>query len=80
MFRRWEIQRGMKVKGHDGHTIGRVIGLTADEIIVEKGILRHRDYAVSLDDVREVAHGEVQLMHGNDSLFSAPREVAHGSW
>ena len=28
-------------------------------------------------DVREVAHGEVFLQHGQDSLFSAPREVPH---
>lgn len=79
MFKRSEIQKGMKVKGNDGHTIGRVIDMTEEELIVEKGLLRHHDYAVPISDVREVLHGEVVLEHGSDSLF-APREVAPGSW
>ncbi|MCP3169039.1 hypothetical protein [Myxococcus qinghaiensis] len=75
MFSRAEIQKGMKVRGNDGHAIGRIIDITEKELIVEKGLLRRHDFAVSFDDVTEVLHGEVVLRHGRDSLFSAPREV-----
>ncbi|NMO18169.1 hypothetical protein HPC49_32325 [Pyxidicoccus fallax] len=75
MFDRSEIHKGMKVRGNDGHTIGRIIDMNDKELIVEKGFIRRHDFAVSLEDVREVIHGEVVLNHGRDSLFSAPREV-----
>ena len=75
MFDRSEIHKGMKVRGNDGHTIGRIIDMTEDELIVEKGLIRRHDFAVSLADVCEVIHGEVVLNHGRDSLFAAPREV-----
>ncbi|MBZ4420491.1 hypothetical protein [Myxococcus sp. RHSTA-1-4] len=77
MFDRSEIHKGMKVRGNDGHTLGRIIAMTDKELIVEKGFIRRHDFAVSLDDVREVLHGEVVLNHGRDSLFSAPREIPH---
>ncbi|MFP2925635.1 hypothetical protein ACLESO_10525 [Pyxidicoccus sp. 3LG] len=75
MFIKSELQKGMKVRGNDGHIIGRIVELREDEFIVEKGLIRHHDFAVSMADVREVVHGEVVLNHGRDSLFSAPREV-----
>ncbi|MCP3105299.1 hypothetical protein LZ198_41165 [Myxococcus sp. K15C18031901] len=75
MFSRAEIQMGMKVRGHDGHAIGRIIDMSGDELIVEKGLIRRHDFLVSLEDVREVLHGEVILNHGLDSLFFAPREI-----
>lgn len=75
MIDRSEIQKGMKVRGNDGHVLGRIIDMTDKELIVEKGLIRRHDFAVSLDDVREVLHGEVVLRHGRDSLFSAPREI-----
>ncbi|MCE9671568.1 hypothetical protein LY474_27550 [Myxococcus stipitatus] len=65
----------MKVRGHDGHAIGRIVDMNRDELIVEKRLLRRHDYLVSLEDVREVRRGEVILNHGRDSLFFAPREV-----
>lgn len=75
MFERSEIHKGMTVRSIDGHKLGRIVAMTDDELIVEKGLLRRRDFAVRLSDVREVAHGEVLLHHGQDSLFAAPREV-----
>jgi hypothetical protein len=75
MFDRSEIHKGMKVRGNDGHIIGRIIEMTEDELIVEKGFFRHQDFSVSMADVREVLDGEVLLNHGRDSLFAAPREV-----
>ncbi|GHG78928.1 DUF2171 domain-containing protein [Comamonas sp. JC664] len=77
MFSRSEIHKGMKVRGNDGHVLGRIVELRQDELIVEKGLIRRHDFAVSLADVREVVDGEVVLNHGRDSLFSAPREVPH---
>ncbi|MBN1208882.1 MAG: hypothetical protein JXB05_28750 [Myxococcaceae bacterium] len=84
MFERAEIQKGMTVRTNDGHKLGRIVELEGDELIVERGLLLwRRDFAVRMSDVREVAHGEVLLNHGRDSLFSAPRELssqrhAHG--
>jgi hypothetical protein len=77
MFERSEIHQGMTVRSIDGHKLGRIVDITDEEFIVEKGFFRRRDFAVRLADVREVAHGEVFLHHGRDSLFSAPREVPH---
>ncbi|WP_224244947.1 PRC-barrel domain-containing protein [Hyalangium gracile] len=77
MFDRSEIQKGMTVRSIDGHKLGRVVDIQDEEFIVEKGFFRRRDFAVRLSDVREVAHGEVFLQHGQDSLFAAPREVPH---
>ncbi len=77
MFERSEILLGMTVRGIDGHKLGRIVDITADDLILEKGWLRRRAFAVSLTDVREVLHGEVLLSHGPDSLFSAPRQVPH---
>ncbi|NOJ77511.1 DUF2171 domain-containing protein [Myxococcus xanthus] len=75
MFSRSEIHKGMNVRGNDGHVLGRIIEMTGDELIVEKGLIRRHDFAVALADVREVVGGEVVLNHGRDSLFSAPREI-----
>lgn len=77
MFDRSEIHEGMTVRSIDGHKLGRIVDITDEEFIVEKGFFRRRDFAVRLSDVREVTHGEVFLQHGQDSLFSAPREVPH---
>jgi hypothetical protein len=77
MFDRSEIRKGMTVRSIDGHKLGRIVEIKDEEFIVEKGFLRRRDFSVGLSDVREVAHGEVFLQHGQDSLFSAPRELPH---
>lgn len=75
MFDRSEIREGMTVRTIDGHKLGHVLSVRGDELIVEKGLFRHKDFAVSLEDVREVAHGEVYLSHGPDSLFAAPKPI-----
>ena len=78
MFSRSEIQKGMTVRGNDGHKLGRVVAMEGDELRVERGLfLWRRDFIVHVSDVREVAHGEVLLNHSLDSLFSAPREIPH---
>ena len=77
MFEKSEIHKGMTVRSIDGHKLGRIVDIGSDEFVVERGFLRKRDFAVRLSDIREVAHGEVFLQHGEDSLFAAPREVPH---
>jgi hypothetical protein len=76
MFDRSEIHEGMTVRTNDGHKLGRIVEIQGEDLIVEKGWLWRKDFAVRLSDVREVAHGEVLLHHGPDSLFAAPREVS----
>ena len=75
MFDRSEIREGMKVRTIDGQKLGHVLSVRGEELIVEKGLFSHKDFAVSLEDVREVAHGEVFLSHGPDSLFAAPKPI-----
>ncbi len=77
MYERSEINKGMTVRSIDGHKLGRIVDITDEEILVEKGFFRRKDFAVRMSDIREVAHGEVFLNHGRDSLFAAPREVPH---
>jgi hypothetical protein len=77
MVDRSELHTGMTVWTHRGEKLGQVIEVTDAELIVEKGLLVWRkDYAVPLDDVREVIADEVYLNHGPDSLLSGPREIS----
>jgi sporulation protein YlmC with PRC-barrel domain len=76
MVDRSELHEGMVVYTHRGEKLGHVIEVADKEFIVEKGLLVWRkDYAVPLDDVREIIADEVYLNHGPDSLLSAPREI-----
>jgi uncharacterized protein YrrD len=77
MYDRSEIQRGMKVRTHDGHVLGKIIAMTEDQLVIEKGRLRHHDFLVDLKDVCEVLHGQVVLNHGQDSLFYAPKRISY---
>lgn len=79
MVERSELRAGMTVWTHRGEKLGQVVEVGEEELIVEKGFLwTKRDYAVPLEDVREVVAGEVHLNHGPDSLFFAPREISRG--
>lgn len=76
MVDRSELHTGMTVWTNRGEKLGQVIEVTEEELIVEKGVLVWRkDYAVPLDDVREVVADQVHLHHGLDSLLSGPREI-----
>lgn len=77
MVERSELHEGMTVFTHRGEKLGQVIEVTDEALIVEKGLLVWRkDYAVPLDDVREIVADEVYLNHGPDSLLSGPREIS----
>lgn len=80
MVDRSELHAGMTVWTHRGEKLGEVIDVTEEELIVEKGLLFWRkDYAVPLEDVRELVADEVYLHHGPDSLLRAPREIPRPS-
>ena len=75
-----QLHPGMPVWTHRGEKLGVIVEVTAQELIVEKGLLVWRkDYAVPLEDVREVIADEVHLHHGPDSLLSGPREISRSS-
>jgi hypothetical protein len=77
MVERSELHEGMVVWTHRGEKLGHVVEVTDESFIVEKGLLVWRkDYAVPLEDVREIIADEVYLHHGPDSLLSGPREIS----
>ena len=71
-----ELQPGMPVLTHRGEKLGVIVEVTDEELIVGRGrLLWRKDYAVPLEDIREVIADEVHLLHGPDSLLSGPREI-----
>jgi hypothetical protein len=72
MFER-NIRQGMAVTSRDGVQLGRVVGVSADGLIVEKGQFFHKDYRVAFGDVAAV-HGDViVLAHGREDLQKLDR-------
>jgi hypothetical protein len=63
-----KIRRGMAVTSIDGVRIGRVIDVTTDGIIIEKGPFFLRDFRVVFSDVSAVVGEEVILVKGHDTL------------
>lgn len=75
-----QLHPGMPVWTHRGEKLGVIVEVTPEGLIVEKGLLVWRkDYAVPLEDVREVIEDEVHLNHGPDSLLCGPREIPRAS-
>lgn len=75
-----QLHPGMHVWTHRGEKLGIIVEVTSEELIVERGLLVWRkDYAVPLEDVREIVEDEVHLHHGPDSLLSGPREISRAS-
>jgi uncharacterized protein (TIGR02271 family) len=55
------ITAGMPVRSSDGIFVGKVLGGSADGLIVERGTLMPKDYCIALSDVREVKGSTVEL-------------------
>ncbi|WP_224369174.1 DUF2171 domain-containing protein [Hyalangium versicolor] len=83
MVQRTNIRKGMAVMSSDGVQMGRVVDVTADSIIIEKGQLFLRDFSVPLEDIHSVRGDEIVLSKGHATLRqinSKPREgTAHGT-
>lgn len=73
---RWDVQEGMRVFTADGVRLGTVVGCGADTFVVERGVLRARDYAARYGDVVTVRNGEVHLGLTRDEVMPGPNSRA----
>jgi uncharacterized protein (TIGR02271 family) len=77
---RWDVQEGMRVFTADGVRLGTVVGCGAETFVVERGVLRARDYVARYGDVVAVRDGEVHLGLTRDQVMPGPgsRAAAEG--
>ncbi|WP_225414554.1 PRC-barrel domain-containing protein [Stigmatella hybrida] len=71
MFER--MRSGMAVLSRDGVHVGRIVDVTEDGIVIEKGLIFHRDFVVPFHDVAQFQGDEIVL-----SLDKASLRGAHG--
>jgi hypothetical protein len=71
MFER--MRSGMAVLSRDGVHVGRIVDVTADGLVIEKGLIFHRDFVVPFHDVAQFQGDEIVL-----SLDKAALRGAHG--
>lgn len=69
---RTDVQEGMRVFTADGVKLGTVVGCGDDTFVVERGLLRTKDYVARYGDVVEVRDGEVRLGLTRDQLQPGP--------
>jgi uncharacterized protein (TIGR02271 family) len=69
---RWDVQEGMRVFTADGAKLGTVVGCGGDTFVVERGVLRSRDYVARYGDVVAVRNGEVHLGLTRDEVSPGP--------
>lgn len=73
---RTDVQEGMRVFTADGVRLGSVVGCGEDTFVVERGLLRSRDYVARYGDVVVVRNGEVHLGLTRDELTPGPTSRA----
>src|SRR5437899_8958485 len=56
-----EVREGMNVLSADGERLGRVMRIEGDSLLIEKGFFFHKDYACSVNNIREVRGEDVIL-------------------
>ena len=61
---RSDIRRGMRVRGHDGLSLGRVIGVCSDSFLGRTSFLLGRRYRFAFGDIESVTDGTLRLRHG----------------
>src|SRR5438270_6590319 len=66
-----EIREGMNVLSADGERLGRIIRIEGDSLLIEKGFFFHKDYACSVNNVREVRGDDVILSLSKIQLETA---------
>jgi hypothetical protein len=85
MYQRTNIRKGMAVMSRDGVQMGRVIDVTSDSIIIEKGQFFLKDLPVSFADISTVRGDDIILLRDRAELRHAdsPTEKhlgkAHGT-
>ncbi|HYG68820.1 MAG TPA: YsnF/AvaK domain-containing protein, partial [Anaeromyxobacteraceae bacterium] len=63
-----ELHEGMKVRSADGTSLGKIVQLAGDTLIIEKGFFFPKDYACDVKDVADVRDDEVWLSVRDDAL------------
>ena len=78
---RWDVKEGMRVFTAEGARLGTVVGCGGDTFVVERGVLRSKDYVARYGDVVAVRNGEVHLGLTRDEVAPGPstREEAASS-
>ncbi|ADO68288.1 PRC-barrel domain-containing protein [Stigmatella aurantiaca] len=69
MFER--MRRGMVVLSRDGIQVGRIVDVKEDGVVIEKGLLFHRDFLVPFSDIAQFRGEEIVLSRDNASLRGA---------
>ncbi|NMO14478.1 YsnF/AvaK domain-containing protein [Pyxidicoccus fallax] len=75
---RWDVKEGMRVITADGARLGTVVGCGGETFVVERGVLRARDYVARFTDIVAMRDGEVHLGLTRDEVMPGPgsREAA----
>jgi sporulation protein YlmC with PRC-barrel domain len=79
MDQRTHIQRGMTVMSYDGVQLGRVIDVTTDGIIVEKGALALRDLRIPFSEISTVRGDEIILVRDHAAVEHMGSEQREGT-
>jgi uncharacterized protein (TIGR02271 family) len=74
-----DLQEGMKVRSADGTSLGKIVQLAGDTMIIEKGFFFPKDYTCDMQHVAEVRDGEVWLSASDEVLRSGDRS-ADDTW
>ncbi|MBS2027460.1 MAG: hypothetical protein JST54_06090 [Deltaproteobacteria bacterium] len=73
--------KGKQVRGSDGHKIGKVVRCDSDELVVESGLFKVRDFTVGMDEVASVSGSEVFLRRPAEQYRAdAPRSPNWTPW
>lgn len=63
-----DLREGMKVRSSDGTSLGKIVQLAGDSMIIEKGFFFPKDYTCDMRYVSEVRDDEVWLSASDDML------------
>jgi hypothetical protein len=79
MYQHTDIQRGMTVMSRDGVQLGRVIDVTRDGIVIQKGALTLRDIRVPFSDISMVRGDEITLLKAHAAIRDEGLEQREGN-
>lgn len=63
-----QLREGLEVWSSDGQNIGKVIEISEDSFVIEKGVFFPKDYMLAMADVREVQDDRVLLSRTREEL------------
>ena len=74
---RSDIRRGMRVRGHDGLSLGRVIGVCSDSFLGRTSFLLGRRYRFAFGDIESVTDGTLRLRYLNGGATVPSRDLSN---